>query len=128
MSAIPACQEHRFFKIVKRNANAKQDRGQLVGSRIHLTYCTLLDRSRGTPGPSRPGQKKTNSISKYKVKRWSRSALVRVLVRKSFAPSLLGNPPGILKPSRSRSPENAAANVRQVGNAACLHIGYGSGI
>jgi len=45
-----------------------------------------------------------------------------------FAPSLLGNPLGIHKPSRSHGPEYAAANVRQVGNAACLHIGDGSSI
>jgi hypothetical protein len=41
---------------------------------------------------------------------------------------LFGNPPRILKPSRSHSPENAATHVRQVRNTAGLHIGYGSGI
>ena len=51
-----------------------------------------------------------------------------VAVRNLFARSLFGNPLRILKPSRSHSPENAAANVRQIGNAARLHMGYGSSI
>jgi len=95
---------------------------------VAFTCTTVLFSIPHGEGPDQANPAKTNSISKHKVKRRSRNALVRVAIRRSFAPSLLGNPLGILKPSRSRSPENAAANVRQVGNAACLHIGYGSGI
>ena len=50
------------------------------------------------------------------------------LVRNSNAPTLFGNPLGILKPFGSDGPEDAAANVRQVGNAPRLHMGYGSGV
>jgi hypothetical protein len=68
------------------------------------------------------------NICRQSRARQSRNTLARVAIRNSFAPSLLGNPLRILKPSRSHSPENAASNVRQVGNATCLHICYGSGI
>ena len=64
-------------------------------------------------------------FTKYNMKERSRNTHA---IRNSCAPSLLGKPLSIFKPSRSHSPENAAANVRQVGNTACLHICYGSGI
>lgn len=48
--------------------------------------------------------------------------------RSSFAPLLLGDPLRIIKPPGSHRPENAAANVRQIGDAARLHMGYGSSI
>ncbi len=58
-----------------------------------------------------------------------RSSIFRSFVlRRSSAPSCPGDPPWILKESRSFSSEDKAANVRQVGHSSRLHIRYRAGV
>ena len=54
------------------------------------------------------------------------ASVKRIAAKSSLAPALFGNPPRILKPSRGHSPENAAANMGQIGNASRLHVGHRS--
>ena len=66
----------------------------------------------------------------YPRSRKTRSAMLNHSMpnHHSLAPSLLGNPIGIFKPSSRHRPENAAADVREVGHTARLHRGDSSGI